>query len=92
MIVGTSGVMTKSGGWKLWMRKNIMVDSMSGYNICFYKGDIVLSSWKNTDYKIYYLSKELEPVTGSTGIGIKRIEGRYFYDTEGNLRDLETQE
>ena len=91
MIVGTSGVMTKSGGWKLWMRKNIMVDSMSGYNICFYKGDIVLSSWKNTDYKIYYLSKELGPVTGSTGIGIKRIEGRYFYDTEGNLRDLETQ-
>jgi hypothetical protein len=30
-------------------------------------------------------------ITGETnGVEIKRIEGRFFYDTEGNLRDLET--
>ena len=92
-VVGTSGVMTKSGGWKLWVRKNITItEGMSDYNICFYKGDVVLSSWSGTSYKIYYLSRDQEPVTGDTGIGIKRIEGRYFYDTEGNLRDLETLE
>jgi len=99
MIMRTSGVMTKSGGWKLWIRKNITIDSiMSGFNICFYKGDVVLSSWRGTSYKIQSIIKATgetwwDYITGTTkGIEIKRIEGRYFYDTEGNLRDLETLE
>ena len=98
MIMGISGIMTKSGGWKLWVRKNIAIDStMIGSNICFYRGDIVLSSWKNDTYEIVPLIRTSGAawgtITGSTGgIGIKRIEGRYFYDTEGNLRDIDTLE
>lgn len=94
MIMGTSGIMTKSRGWKLWVKKNISIDStMTGYNICFYKGDIVLSSWKGYTYKIYsIIGTGWDPIEKDTvgKIGIKRVEGRYFYDTEGNLRDLET--
>ena len=95
MILGISGVMTKSLGWKLWVKKNISIDStMTNYNICFYKGDVVLSSWKNTSYNIIpMIGAQWEPIVGNTGeIEIKRIEGRYFYDTSGNLRDLETLE
>ena len=91
MIMKNSGIMTQSGGWKLWINNDISIDdTMSGYNICFYKGDIVLSSWKNDTYKIIpIIETSYTMEEGSTGRDIKRIEGRYFYDTEGNLRDLE---
>ena len=65
---------------------------MTGYNICFYKGNLVLAAWKNIQYVLYSLigsaGSSLEGNTGT--VEIKKIVGRYFYDIEGNLRDLET--
>ena len=93
IAMGTSWTMTKAGGWRLRVREISIDNTMTGYNICFYNGAVMLASWKETTYKIFPISNWNDTIEGNTGgIEIKRIEGRYFYDTEENLRDLETLE
>jgi hypothetical protein len=92
-ILGSSWVATKSGNWKLKVKKDVEVDPRyNNYNICFYKGSVVFASWRETAYKLYTLIGDCENVSGNTVNEIKRIEGRYYYDTRDTLRDLITNE
>jgi len=91
--LSSSGVAKKSESWKLKVKKGIVVDSSLGnYNICFYKGSLMLAGWEGTTYKFYPLTGNGDEVTGNTENQIERIEGRYYFDTTGNLWDLETGE
>ncbi len=88
-IMSLSGFITKSENWRLKVKKNTEIDSgLSNYNICFYNGSLVLSAWGGSSYKIYPLVGTGDIIEGSTNREIKRIEGRYYFDTEGNLLDL----
>lgn len=90
-IIGSSGIVTKEGSWKLKVKKDVIIDSgLSHTNICFYNGSLVLAAWEGTVYKLYCLIGENDIIEGNTVNNIKRIEGRYYYDSEEKLRDLET--
>ena len=92
--VGSSWVSTIKEFWKIDLRKNIIIsEEYENYNICFYDGDLVLATWEGVDYSLYFLTSLRETKRGTTGTyGIKRIEGRYFFDTDNILRDLETMD
>jgi hypothetical protein len=99
MIVSSSGLITKEGSWKLRLNRDIEINiGLTNYNICFYEGVLTLAAWKNKNYELYSLigkypgEEPVSKITGSTSKIIKRIEGRYYFDTEGKLRCIESNE
>ena len=90
-IVSSSGLITKESTWKLDINKDVVISSSLGYNnICFYKGDLVIACWDQMNYSLYPLIGNSSIISGTTTYNIGRIEGRYYRDTIGTLRDLET--
>ena len=90
-IVSSSGLITKEYTWKLDINKDVVISSSLGYNnICFYKGDLVIACWDQMNYSLYPLIGNSSIISGTTTYNIGRIEGRYYRDTIGTLRDLET--
>lgn len=88
-IVGSSGVTTKDGRWRLRIKSPILEEGYSNYNICFYNGSLMLATWSGKNYALYTLVGDQEKISGSTISNIKRIEGRYYRDTEEKLRKIE---
>lgn len=90
-IVSSSGVITKDAVWRLRVSSLSINSGYTNYNICFYNGVVVLAAWSGKSYNLYSLIGTLRPaVSGTTGYNIERIVGRYYFDTEKNLRDLQT--
>lgn len=90
-ILSTSGIIMRSESWKVrantWLTIN---PDLTNYNICFYDGAIMLAAWEGTVYSLYPLLSRGNTISGTASSGIKKIVGRYYIDTENNIRDLIT--
>jgi len=92
-IIRSSGFTSKEESWKIKLRRDIEVDSrLTQYNICFYNGKLMLAAWKDRSYVLYPLVENSGVIGGSTDHDIERIEGRYYFDTDRILRDIDTEE
>lgn len=92
-IIGSSGITSKNESWRLKVNKEVEINnSFLNYNVCFYDGNLVLAAWTEKNYGLYSLIGDNPSIMGTTTKKIKRIEGRYYFDTDEVLRYLETEE
>ena len=92
-ILNGTGIITSEESWKIKFRRGVTINpDLTNYNICFYSGSLILAAWEDKSYSLYPLLDQADTISGSSGSVIKKIVGRYYIDTENNLRDLMSEE
>ena len=90
LIIGSSWSINDDVIWRIRFKEGIEVEeNYTNHHICFYDGSPVIFVWENKNYSCYSLVSGEKQIEGSTGVSIKRIEGRYYLDVENKYRRLE---